>query len=209
MSSPGDRASRACLARRLHGHRAWTAGWSEILHQSPLATGSGLSFNISIHRRLRTAAGGVLASEALLYSAPRDGTAKALALCVGGEKWISSADISADEEWALDRSTGLLGQRGASLTTFSWSDALAYCEKLNLADYTDWRLPSVKELLSIVDDPQSGPAIDREAFRREPQLATTRARGGRLRSNGYLAAMLARACAMRGGALGRAYIRSI
>ena len=30
-------------------------------------------------------------------------------------------------------------------------DALAYCESLTLAGHADWRLPSAKELQSIVD----------------------------------------------------------
>jgi hypothetical protein len=47
----------------------------------------------------------------------------------------------------------------------NWFAALDYCESLTLADNTDWRLPNVKELHSIVDysrspDTTSSAAID-------------------------------------------------
>jgi len=34
---------------------------------------------------------------------------------------------------------------------YNWDNALAYCNDLSLAGHTDWRLPNVKELQSIVD----------------------------------------------------------
>ncbi len=36
-------------------------------------------------------------------------------------------------------------------TVKTWSDAISYCENLNFANHTNWRLPNVNELLSIVD----------------------------------------------------------
>ncbi len=33
----------------------------------------------------------------------------------------------------------------------TWTEVLEYCEKLNLAGYSDWRLPNINELLSIAD----------------------------------------------------------
>jgi hypothetical protein len=41
-----------------------------------------------------------------------------------------------------------------------WPDALKYCESLNFAGHTDWRLPNVRELQSIVDYGRWDPAID-------------------------------------------------
>lgn len=42
-----------------------------------------------------------------------------------------------------------------------WLDALAYCEGLSLSGETDWRLPNIRELKSLVgraiDDPSIGP----------------------------------------------------
>lgn len=36
-------------------------------------------------------------------------------------------------------------------STYTWENAIIVCENLNYAGYDDWRLPNVKELLSIVD----------------------------------------------------------
>ncbi|XXY54628.1 DUF1566 domain-containing protein [Sorangium sp. So ce269] len=111
---------------------------------------------------------GVLASKATIGFYDKEGMAIAHALCIGGEQETTPGDLSIDEEWVLDGSTGLVWQRHASTTRFTWSDALEHCEELTLAGKEDWRLPSAKELLSIVDDQRSGPAIDLEAFPETP-----------------------------------------
>lgn len=48
--------------------------------------------------------------------------------------------------------------------TAMWPEALYFCENLTLAGYDDWRLPTVKELVSIVDYNASFPAIDTTYF---------------------------------------------
>ncbi len=64
-----------------------------------------------------------------------------------------------------DLATGLMWQMSDDSNTYDWEDALSYSENLDLAGYDDWRLPSAKELQSIVDytksiQTTSSPAID-------------------------------------------------
>ena len=59
-----------------------------------------------------------------------------------------------------DLCTGLMWQQETAPETYNWQNALKYCEGLDLAGYTDWRLPNVRELRSIVDYGRWEPAID-------------------------------------------------
>ena len=43
--------------------------------------------------------------------------------------------------------------------TKNWSDAIDYCENLNFDGHSDWRLPNINELKSIIDRSKSNPAI--------------------------------------------------
>jgi hypothetical protein len=67
--------------------------------------------------------------------------------------------------YVVDDVTGLYWEQstgcGAGCTQ---ADAAAYCENLTLAGYSDWRLPTRIEMVSIVDDTQHAPAIDPNAF---------------------------------------------
>jgi hypothetical protein len=44
--------------------------------------------------------------------------------------------------------------------TRTWDNAVGYCQDLELGGYTDWRMPSRQELLSIVDYGRYNPAIN-------------------------------------------------
>jgi Protein of unknown function (DUF1566) len=41
----------------------------------------------------------------------------------------------------------------------SWQDAGEFCENLEFAGHTDWRLPSISELESLIDRTQFNPAL--------------------------------------------------
>ena len=63
-----------------------------------------------------------------------------------------------------DSATGLAWQddysdNGGDIKSATWQDALIYCEELTLGGISDWRLPNIRELKSIVDDSISVPAI--------------------------------------------------
>ena len=68
----------------------------------------------------------------------------------------------------VDNRTGLMWESTGSYngSTAQWSAAITCCENSNFAGYSDWRLPNVRELESIVDYgiPAPGPFINATAF---------------------------------------------
>ncbi len=63
-----------------------------------------------------------------------------------------------------DNVTGLVWTQEISSYAMPWSDAAGYCESLETGGYTDWRLPTVKELWSIRDYSQGWPWVDTDYF---------------------------------------------
>jgi len=61
-------------------------------------------------------------------------------------------------------STELMWQQQDDNTTKTWENSLLYCQNLSLGGYTDWRLPNIKELLTIISFERYYPAIDLEYF---------------------------------------------
>jgi hypothetical protein len=59
-----------------------------------------------------------------------------------------------------DQGTGLIWQKNDDDTPRTWQAALDYCNGLTLGGSSNWRLPNVKELRSIVDEDRHDPAID-------------------------------------------------
>ena len=77
--------------------------------------------------------------------------------CVRGEQIEQSFTDNGDCT-VTDNVTGLIWQQEDDDVTKTWEEALAYCETLTLAGPTDWRLPDIKELMSIVDNTRNNPA---------------------------------------------------
>jgi len=50
-----------------------------------------------------------------------------------------------------DNATGLMWMQNDNGSAILWEDALNFAENFNYAGYSDWRLPDIKELQSIVD----------------------------------------------------------
>ena len=65
----------------------------------------------------------------------------------------------AGEEVVTDLVTGLVWQK-AYATGKNWQQALATCEGLTYAGHSDWRLPNVHELASLVNYERDRPASD-------------------------------------------------
>jgi formylglycine-generating enzyme required for sulfatase activity len=68
-----------------------------------------------------------------------------------------------------DTKTELTWQQAIPSTTYTWADAKTYCAGVGASlGGTGWRLPTCKELQTIVDDSRTNPAIDPNAFPSTP-----------------------------------------
>ncbi len=56
-----------------------------------------------------------------------------------------------------DNNTGLLWQKAENSSTMPWASAVSLCDGLSLGGFSDWRLPSEKELGSLIDYSISNP----------------------------------------------------
>ncbi len=63
-----------------------------------------------------------------------------------------------------DLNTGLMWQQAPSTLSTNWQGAMDYCTYLELADYDDWRAPTLKELFSISNFSQGWPYLDTGYF---------------------------------------------
>jgi hypothetical protein len=80
--------------------------------------------------------------------------------------------IDNEDEIITDQATGLMWSKSDSGKALTWKDALAWAQTKNSENflgYNDWRLPTVKELQSIVDysnapDYNGKPAINTDYF---------------------------------------------
>lgn len=79
-------------------------------------------------------------------------------------------NINTGQGTVIDNVTKLMWQRSVDASTFSWAAAKAYCNGLDFAGFTDWRLPTAIELVSLVDFTVKtpGPTIDVIAFPNTP-----------------------------------------
>ncbi len=64
-----------------------------------------------------------------------------------------------------DKATNLMWSKSDADYGMNWEDALAYAQESELAGYTDWRLPTPKELQTLVEYGKATiPAIDTDYF---------------------------------------------
>lgn len=63
-----------------------------------------------------------------------------------------------------DNNTGLVWQKEDNNRTYAWKEAGVYCSGLALGNQEDWRLPTRRELMSIVDYGTFSPTIDATYF---------------------------------------------
>ncbi len=63
-----------------------------------------------------------------------------------------------------DEVTGLMWQQVPVSDSYTYYQAIEYCEDLKLAGYDDWRLPNLKELFSIGNFNSGWPYLDQDFF---------------------------------------------
>ena len=107
-----------------------------------------------------SSAWGVSFSGGYLSNLSKSSSLSVRAVC--GEQSVSFYTDNGDGT-VTDTTTGLMWQQMWQQTSpniaSTWSQALSYCENLTLGGHTDWRLPTIKELRSLVDYSQGSPAI--------------------------------------------------
>lgn len=83
-----------------------------------------------------------------------------------GTAWPSPRFVDNDDGTVTDNLTGLMWTKNANLDPLgelggpkTWYIALLYCNSLVYAGYSDWRLPNIRELLSLIDYSRNNPAL--------------------------------------------------
>ena len=71
--------------------------------------------------------------------------------CVRGDITVTGNFTDNANGTVTDNNTGLMWQKDDDNTAREWESAITYCEGLSLGGDNDWRLPNIKELLSIID----------------------------------------------------------
>ena len=81
-----------------------------------------------------------------------------------GIPWPNPRFTDNGDETIIDNLTGLMWPANAQQisTSMSWTEALDACDNLIFAGYDDWRLPNVKELHSLTNFAECGPALPYE-----------------------------------------------
>ncbi len=90
--------------------------------------------------------------------------------CVRGSSVSSLIQRDDANGIVIDYQSRLVWQDDSNPSKKTWTDAITYCENLSLAGASDWRLPNINELLSVVDF-QNSNAVYINVFNYNPDNA--------------------------------------
>jgi len=78
-----------------------------------------------------------------------------------GMGWLQPRFTDHGNGTVTDNLTGFMWTKDAQQIqgTRQWNDALILCNNFDFAGYTDWRLPNVRELISLIDFGEHDPAL--------------------------------------------------
>lgn len=122
---------------------------------------------------------GCLIKEPFIYRLPDSGQKKSFSSKFGDDGSYSINPLSYTDNsdgTVTDNNTGLMWQQNDDAALHNWYEAAgvldekhnpdlsSVCKELATGDYTDWRLPTRKELIGIIDYGRQAPAIDSTTF---------------------------------------------
>jgi len=78
-----------------------------------------------------------------------------------GVAWPSPRFVDHGDGTVTDKLNGLMWTKGVNVVVrvMHWQEALDYVKTLNTGGHTDWRLPNVEELRSLIDYSQYNPSL--------------------------------------------------
>ena len=86
--------------------------------------------------------------------------------CVSGESHYEDINFSRDssKNVVIDNTNNLMWQDSSGDVLRTWSEAISYCENLDFAGYSDWRLATIEELYSITDQRKNSTPSVNQSF---------------------------------------------
>jgi len=139
--------------------------WSSTPNTAPAGATMSAQWYLNFRRGLINSAADILNIEAFIRCVrsgkeedvpvdqplpePPSGTCTKDSHCEEG-KWCENKKcVVIPEPYWIDSSTGLMWQAGA-VQNRTWQEAMDYCDGLDYEGYTDWKLPNLDELKSLV-----------------------------------------------------------
>jgi hypothetical protein len=99
-----------------------------------------------------------------IYHTPADLLTEQFTALPGAVIDSAANQPSAPEGTVIDHVNGLMWSKTTNAKNKTWADAKAAAAAVTLGGFGDWRLPTRAELLTLVDDTRSEPAIDTARF---------------------------------------------